>query len=139
MSGLKSRRKGRLGEREIIDLLQPIVDEVYSTVDIPAPKLQRNSLQSDGGGCDIVGLDWIAPEVKRCETLGVSKWWLQCVRQAGTTKEPVLFYRQNSGAWRVQMRAHTFPDAGGLSIVATVDVHTFLLYFRRRLASLVDR
>jgi hypothetical protein len=139
MAGLSSRRKGRLGEREIIDLLQPIVDEVYSTVEIPAPKLQRNSLQSDGGGCDIAGLDWIAIEVKRCETLGLSKWWAQCVQQAGWGKEPVLFYRQNAGAWRVQMHAYTFPDAGGQSIIATVDAQTFLLYFRRRLASLVGR
>jgi hypothetical protein len=112
MVKINSRTKGRLGEREIIDLLQPIVNEVYLTVEIPAPKLQRNSLQSDGGGFDIVGLDWIAIECKRCETLGVSNWWAQCVRQAGNDREPVLCYRQNGKAWRVQLYATMYSNCG---------------------------
>lgn len=131
--GAMSRRKGAKGEREIIKLLQPIVDEVYQSVDIEAPRLQRNALQSDGGGFDIVGLDWVALECKRCETLGVSVWWQQCVRQAGRDREPILLYRRSNEQWRVQLYATLYPDSTALRVAVTVDIRTFLHYFRRRL------
>jgi hypothetical protein len=100
-----SRAKGQNGEREIIGILQPIVDEVYGAHGLDAPKLQRNTLQCDQGGHDLAGLDWISIEVKRCEQLAIEKWWAQTIMQAGKTREPVLFYRRNGErSWHVCMR-----------------------------------
>jgi hypothetical protein len=133
--GKRSRNKGKLGEREIIDMLQPIVDDVYDAHGIDAPRLQRNLLQSDKGGCDVFGLEWIAPEVKRAETLALAKWWTQTVEQAGSTKIPVLFYRPSRSAWQVRMVVTLCP---GCTTVATVGIDDFLVWFRMRLAQEVS-
>ena len=78
--GSMARSKGQRGEREIVALLQAVVNEVYTAYNrkvistteselvqyrtLEVPLLQRNTIQSDRGGYDIVGLDWLAPEVK---------------------------------------------------------------------------
>lgn len=106
------REKGKRGEQEVCKLLQPTVDAVYArmrrehpTMGVgETPKLQRNALQADGGGYDIVGLPWLALEVKCCETFEFAKWWQQTVKQAGANKVPVLVYRRNGYPWRVRMR-----------------------------------
>lgn len=103
---INSRDKGGRGEREIIALLQPIVDRVYQAAGKQPPKLQRNSMQVNGlGGCDVVGLDWLAIEVKRCETLLLDQWWQQCISQAQRGAMPVLCYRQSHCDWRVRLYA----------------------------------
>jgi len=134
MGGLMSRQKGQRGERDIIKLLQPTVDEVYSSMDLDAPRLQRNTLQSDGGGFDIVGLEWMALEVKRQEKNAVNAWWAQTIEQAGKDKEPVLVYRFNGErSWRVCLRGYLW-DGERLSCHrVTIDESDFLAWFRRRL------
>ena len=100
---INSKDKGGRGEREIIALLQPIVDRVYRVAGKLPPKLQRNSMQANGlGGCDVVGLDWLALEVKRCETLLLDQWWQQTISQAKQGAMPVLCYRQSKQPWRVR-------------------------------------
>lgn len=74
--------KGKRGEREVCDELQPVVDSVATSMGMTAPRIRRNLAQSGDGGEDIVGLPWYAIEVKRCETLALDKWWRQCVTQA---------------------------------------------------------
>ena len=74
--------KGKRGEREVCDELQPVVDSVAKELGMAAPRIRRNLAQSGDGGEDIVGLPWYAIEVKRCETLALDKWWRQCVTQA---------------------------------------------------------
>jgi hypothetical protein len=102
--GKMARDKGARGEREIIDLLQPIVDAAYAEAGQVPPQLKRtSSMQADGGGCDIHGIAWLALEVKRCETLQVEQWWHQCVSQAKADQLPVLVYRQNGCKWRVRL------------------------------------
>jgi len=104
---LNSRDKGGRGEREVIALLQSIVNRVYQVAGKLPPKLQRNSMQANGlGGCDIVGLPWLAIEVKRCETLLLDQWWQQCISQRqNSSAMPVLVYRQNKQTWRVRLYA----------------------------------
>lgn len=108
MGGLASRNKGKRGEREVVNLLQPVINEVWSHFPQAGepPLLQRNTLQSDRGGFDIVGLDWMAIEVKFQEQLNVKAWWEQCVRQAGISKVPVLFYRKSRMEWKVRLRVN---------------------------------
>ncbi len=109
--GRGSKNKGANAEREVAKLFQPIMDKVYKEFGMMAPEMKRNLEQTRGGGYDLVGLDWLALEVKRCETLQLNKWWEQTLRQATVHQEPVLIYRQNNQKWKIVM-------FGGLKIVA---------------------
>lgn len=131
-----SRNKGKNGEREIIALLQPVVNEVYVAHEMEPPRLQRNLLQADLGGCDVHGLDWFAPEVKFHETSYAPAWWAQAVKQAGSRRVPVLFYRRSRIDWQVRMYVTL---CQGCTVAATVDVPAFLKWFRLALTVEVHR
>jgi hypothetical protein len=133
MGGLMSRAKGKAGEREVIAILQPVVNQVFELFDEEPPRLQRNSLQSDGGGSDIHGLDWMALEVKFHKDESVNTWWAQTVRQAGKKKVPILFYRTNNRPWRVVMFGLLGTPSAGLTCRVTVSVEDFLAWFRIKL------
>lgn len=133
MAGLMSRNKGKRGEREVIRLIQPVVNEVYQSLGLEPPVLERNLMQSHKGGFDLVGLDWLALEVKYQEQTQLTAWWEQCKRQAGKDREPVLFHRKNNAKWRVRMVGTL--DAGSRRVRCPVDisVEAFLAYLRIRL------
>lgn len=133
MGGLMSRNKGKRAERDVLEIMQTVLDEVYHAHGREAPKLKRNTLQSDSGGDDIHGLDWMAPEVKHQETFQLNSWWDQCLRQAGTTKEPVLFYRRNRVPWAVRLRLRAHVADCEMTVTATVDIDTFIVWFRLKL------
>lgn len=84
MAGNMSRNKGQRGEREVIQLLQPIVDKLYLEAHMDGPKLRRNLMQSQDGGFDVAGLEWLALEVKFQEIENTTGWWKQTCKQAGT-------------------------------------------------------
>lgn len=120
MSGLTSRNKGKAGEREIVAIMQPVVDYAYQEAGIiPVPRLQRNSLQSDGGGSDLHGLTWLAIEIKRGEQPQFGAWWLQTLRQATLGQVPVLAYRPNSVPWRFRLVGGIGP---GFKLGCVVDI-----------------
>lgn len=117
MAGKTSRNKGQRGEREVIAILQPIVNRVYADYNIVAPVLQRNLMQTMEGGCDIIGLDDFAIEVKRCETFCIPSWWRQTLKQTKKDQIPVLFYRKNWSGWRVKHKTGDMIfDTGTLKI-----------------------
>jgi hypothetical protein len=111
-----ARQKGQEGEREVIKLLSECCGEDIT--------LKRNLMQSMEGGYDIVGLDWLALEVKRQETLDIENWWKQTLRQAGDTRIPVLLYRQNRKQWYVVM----WGQIGQMRCRVTVNMLTFKLW-----------
>ena len=123
-----ARSKGQEGEREVIRLLAPIVEEVCGQ----ESTLSRNLNQTREGGHDIVGLDWLAIEVKRQETLDVENWWRQTLRQAGDKREPVLIYRQNRKSWHVVMWA----KVGEHRCRATISLQDFQDWFRLTLKTM---
>lgn len=103
------RAKGANGEREVYNLLNPIIKEVmlevggFSEDDLRNPEnfIQRNQNQSAVGGKDLVNTFGLAIEVKRQETLLLEPWWKQTVASAKRLNEkPVLLYRQNRKKWR---------------------------------------
>ena len=108
---INSRSKGIRGERLLIDWLQPHVNATVATargegVDCPDILLQRNTLQSDVGGCDLAGLPWLAAEVKNCADdppALVASWWQQCQDQAKPGQTAVLFYKVARRPFRVRM------------------------------------
>lgn len=122
-----SRDKGQRGEREVLAILQGFITEVvpHGTV-----ALKRNTLQSDGGGFDIVadtGFFPYAVEVKFQETLSVDKWWAQTVEQADKYgKTPILFYRKSRSPWKVIVRL----DVSGVVITPTLSVEDWGKLFK---------
>lgn len=127
---LNARDKGQRGERKVIDWLQPIVTKLCAELSVPEIIMQRNPAQSDIGGNDIIGIDWLAAEVKNVETDTpgqISSWWEQCTSQARQWSKhgeepllPVLFYMRAFRPIRIRMQG-----AAGLykqSITCCVDI-----------------
>ena len=134
---INARSKGQRGEREIIDLLQPHINEVSAYNQVPPPFLQRNQMQSHQGGYDIVGLPMFAFEVKRVEneTPGaIAGWWAQCVRQAKAGEEPVLFYRRNGGKWTVMLFTRLdLDEKRRYKVPSKIAIEHFIFYMKARL------
>lgn len=133
MGGAMSRNKGQRGEREVIQLLQPVVNEVYEAHGLEPPKLKRNTLQSDCGGSDVAGLPWLALEVKFHADIKLTQWWQQTIAQAEQGQEPVLFYRRNATRWMVKMYGMVGRPGCGQTVPVVIEAGAFLQWFRVRL------
>lgn len=136
------RQKGKKGEYEVLDMLQPIVDKVYDEMKLPRVELRRNTNQSgfnrdsttvEVSGFDVAGLDWLSLEIKRQEKLYVTGAWMQCKEAAASKwkgivlrkpdgmegagemiyeRVPVLIWRMNREAWKVRMFGYLTCDGG---------------------------
>lgn len=138
MGGRMARSKGQRGEREVIALLQPIVDKVCDGCGRVRLELKRNLHQRFAKKqYDIDGVPWIALEVKRVENLsGIGGWWRQTLDSTREGQTPVLIYRQNHGQWKVRMRVPVRAGGKGAPVVkctVTVDLPTFLVWFEQRM------
>lgn len=125
--------KGKNGEREIVILLNEVIERVIKDGDY-SPNVvttlegiaQRNQNQSAAGGCDIPILG-LAIEVKRQETLSIEEWWRQTVKSAARNgDQPILIYRQNRKAWHVVMDGflpsdHKFSDLVCLRVQFSIE------------------
>lgn len=111
-------KKGKAGEREVINLLQPGINELLASRGLPPVDMKRNLVQSRSGGCDIVGLPGWALEVKRVAKVTpgfLDKAWEQAKRQAqeagdsdlGVAFRPALVYRGNQRSWAVRIWVKT--------------------------------
>lgn len=95
---INSRSKGKRGERDAINkVLQPLVSKVYQRHGLVPPVVARNLQQWDAGGYDIIGLDWLACEVKFCEKFNLKKWWSQTLSQTKHGQVPLLLFRKSRG------------------------------------------
>ena len=107
MGKINSRSKGARAERQIVKIFQEVIDSVYDQHShIQNPVIERNLQQFISGGFDLTGLDWLAVEIKHCETFQLKKWWEQCTEQAQRKENspiPVLIYKKNRVPWRVRM------------------------------------
>ena len=142
MSGNMARNKGQRGEREVIALLQPVIDKAYGEAGMEAPVLKRNLMQTQDGGFDIVGLNWMALEVKYQEAENLTAWWAQATRQAmvkGTlVKDPVLIWRKNGAKWRVKMLAPVaIGDRVKVRMPVVISVEDFLVWLYYRLKNVL--
>lgn len=137
--GSMQRNKGQRAERQVIELLQPIVDKCYENAGFDPPKLKRNSLQSDGGGADIAGLMWLALEVKHQEAENLTSWWRQCLDQAESGQIPVLFYRRNQRAFKVRMFGIAGTPGCGYRCPVDIDVESFVVWFEKQLTARLEK
>jgi hypothetical protein len=133
--GSLSIQKGKRAEREVANMLNPIIERVCLREGVDVQKLQRNLKQVQQGGFDLDGLDWIAPEIKHHKTPALNSWWDQTVRQAGMKRIPVLIWKQHGGKWKVRMRGQ-MPLCNGQAIRAVIDlpvIDQFLVWFELEL------
>lgn len=121
-----SRIKGQDAEREVIRIILPVVRGVLG----PDAVLSRNLEQYQRGGHDIVGIDWLALEVKRQEELQIEAWWRQTLAQASSTMVPVLAFRQSRKPWRVMMCGYLREE---VQCRVEVTMDDFLLYLKHEL------
>lgn len=102
---MHSLNKGRRAEREIIALLQPILNHVWNEQKLDPPQLERRTFGLSGE--DIQGLEWLSLEVKHREVFALDQWWAQTVKQSkkrnGQDTIPALVYKRNHAPWRVRM------------------------------------
>lgn len=89
-----SQRKGRAGELELVKILR---DNGFD--------VRPGEAVSYGEEPDIVGLDGIHCEVKRCEALRLSEWAEQAERDSKRFGDgfPTIFHRRSREPWRVTM------------------------------------
>jgi len=88
--GAFARDKGQRGEREMCDLLK---DAGFGSA------ISRNLEQVRNGGADIVCIEGLNIEVKRCQTFELKKWWAHLASNTVHNNFPVLCYRKNRQPW----------------------------------------
>lgn len=133
---VNSRSKGQRGEREVAAMLNGIAAAVAARLSCPAPVMSRNLVQTQNGGHDLVGIDWIAVEVKFYkETQQLDQWWAQAVRQGERVNaEPVLIWKNNGRKWRVRMYGRLTIEPGRrLKTPVDISYEAFALWFEKRL------
>ena len=126
---INARNKGASGERELIKLLQRCVDNAGVTA-----TLGRNLEQTRSGGVDIVGIDWLSGEIKRCEVLQLEKWWSKLLSLTTAEQTPVLFYRRNQEQWSVRCKVRIpLADGRWVTALGTVTLDAWLVWFHETL------
>lgn len=139
--GASANKKGKAAEREVIGLIQPILDELGHIYDVTPFKLTRNLNQARDGGSDILGLPWFSIEVKRHEHPQIAKWWKQTVEAATNGEIPVLIYRKSHCMWKVQWEIDAvvgwLPGTNGPrthGVIATTSLTDFNRWLKKRVA-----
>lgn len=140
ISRKSAMQKGSSGEWEIIGILSNILVVIYREHQYPIP--ENGLLQRGPNGKDIVGLSWLAPEVKRhelAEACHINTWWEQAKSQAKRNAAPVLFWRTNKRAWNVRMFGRiALQNGGAVRCPVDITISDFLVWFtheaRARLA-----
>lgn len=97
--GMKSKRKGCVGEREIASIIR---EYGYDA---------RRGVQYHGGtdSPDVVGLPGIHIEVKRTERLSLYDAMAQAIHDCGSNI-PVVMHRKNNCEWVAIMRLSDFME-----------------------------
>lgn len=93
MPKINSRTKGKVGEREVKNMLNDALG--YEA-------FKRNVMQSREGGCDLESDLPVAIEVKRTQNVQLNQHVKQAREQGRRiNKTPVLFYRRNGEKWQI--------------------------------------
>ncbi len=95
---MNSRNKGKVGERQLAKVLQSYG---YDT---------RRGQQYAGinGDADVVGIEGLHIECKRCQQVRDEEFIKQAERDARENETPVVMYRRNNEQWKVCMRLEDF-------------------------------
>lgn len=135
---MNPRAKGIRGEQEVAAIFKEAVYSVMTKrgceqaeIHRVMRSIQRNTLQSANGGCDLTNTFGLAVEVKRSEILQLPAWWRQTVEQADRNNEwPVLIYRQNKGKWKVKTFGSLPVGPKRVRIPVTIELEEFKKWLR---------
>ena len=100
MSGLRSRNKGKQGEREAAELLR--------SMGIDARRSQQFSGQGETADL-ITELDGLHIEVKRYAKISATKFMQQAKEDAGNGL-PIVIMREDRGEWLIMLEATRLQD-----------------------------
>ena len=95
---MNSKRKGSAGERELAKILRTYGYETRRSV-------QYNGMQ---GEADVVGVNGLHIECKRCQQVRDEIFMQQAERDARKGDIPVVMYRRNNEKWKANMRLDHF-------------------------------
>lgn len=99
--GRSSRRKGKVGEREIVNALKAAGFE--------AAHRSAQYCGNTGDAPDVEGLPGIHIEVKRVERLNLRKAYEQAVNDSKKSGDiPAVFHRQSHQPWMVTLSLEDF-------------------------------
>lgn len=99
--GRSSRRKGKVGEREIVNALKAAGFE--------AAHRSAQYCGNTGDAPDVEGLPGIHIEVKRVERLNLRKAYEQAVNDSKKSGDfPAVFHRQSHQPWMVTLSLNDF-------------------------------
>lgn len=137
--GINVVQKGKRAERDVASRLNAILVGLCDELGIEGVKLARNLKQTQQGGFDLDGLDWIAIEIKHQNTVNLNPWWEQCCRQAtpmpggGYMREPILIWKKTGAQWKVRMLGRLKLDEKR-AVRCTVDIawDDFAVWFTHR-------
>jgi len=115
--GLRSRNKGKRGEREA-------AAELRRLFGVEARRA-RQFCGGDDSPDVVTGIEGVHFEVKRCESLRLYDALGQAIRDAGT-KIPVVLHRQNAKQWLAIVRLDDLPALAALLTRVALDMPTSL-------------
>ena len=100
MARINSNKKGKVGEREIANILKA---RGYDA---------RRGQQFCGanGDADVIGLPGFHIEVKRVEALNIDKAMEQAKSDANKGETPIVFHRKNGKKWKATIDLEAFLD-----------------------------
>lgn len=102
--GRSSKRKGKIGELEVVNLLKAAGYNAHRSVQYCG---------RTGAAADVVGLPGIHIEVKRVEKLNLKKAYEQAVNDSKENSNnviPAIFHRQSREPWMVTLSLQDFLD-----------------------------
>lgn len=100
--GKSSKRKGKVGELEVVNLLKKFGYNAHRSAQY---------FGNTGAAADVVGLPGIHIEVKRVEKLNLKQAYEQAVHDSkanGKNEIPVVFHRRSHQPWMVMLSADDF-------------------------------
>jgi hypothetical protein len=134
-----AKNKGRSGEQEILGILGNVLVEEYHQRGWPIP--EGGLLRRGPNGKDIVGLSWLAPEIKRheqCNEFRVEVWWEQAKKNANGGM-PVLFWRQNYSPWNVRMYGRLdLVNGGAVRLPVDIAFDHFMTWYKNEVKFRLD-
>lgn len=97
----------------------------------PSLAVKRN-MEQNAGAHDIVGIPFIALEVKRHEREDVATWWRQTVKNAEkAAAEPVLVWRATRRPWSCRTRGYVALNGEWLSLDVDYPLDEYLTLYAK--------
>ena len=119
--GVNGRAKGASAEREFCEWLQhefKLEHKPERNIEQYRHKQGSSNHFRKSTGHDIIGFQPFAWEVKRCESLSLRSWWLQCVQSCTPEYSvPVVAFRQNRKQWKFLISAKNIGIRNGYMVL----------------------